>query len=97
MASKLELQMHSSIDEVKEDGAADHVEGVRLQDDADPVLEKKVVLKLDLLMMPLLWTMFLFLFLDRGNIGNARVAGMQKSIHVTDSQYQTGQLLPLPQ
>ena len=26
---------------------------------------------------------------DRSNIGNARVAGLQKDLHLTDKQYQT--------
>lgn len=32
--------------------------------------------------------MFYFLsFLDRSNLGNARIAGLQKSLHLTDNQY----------
>ncbi|KAF9477431.1 MFS general substrate transporter [Pholiota conissans] len=53
--------------------------------------EKKVkdaVRKLDITILPIM-TMFYFLsFLDRANIGNARVAGLQKGLHLSDHQYQ---------
>lgn len=58
--------------------------------EVDPHLDRKVVFKLDILLMPVMCIIFIFLFLDRANIGNARVAGFQKSLHLTDLQYQTG-------
>lgn len=79
----------------------DHVEEslheVKLSDGIEdfqiiPRLDRRVLLKLDLLLMPTMCIIFVFLFLDRANIGNARVAGMQKSLHLTDLQYQTGML-----
>ncbi|KAF8200246.1 major facilitator superfamily domain-containing protein [Pholiota molesta] len=49
---------------------------------------KEAVRKLDLTILPIM-TMFYFLsFLDRSNIGNARIAGLQKGLHLTDYQYQ---------
>ncbi|PAV17561.1 MFS general substrate transporter [Pyrrhoderma noxium] len=50
--------------------------------------ESKVVRKLDISLIPIV-TLFYFLsFLDRANIGNARVAGLQKDLKLTDDQYQ---------
>ncbi|XP_006461486.1 hypothetical protein AGABI2DRAFT_222276 [Agaricus bisporus var. bisporus H97] len=50
--------------------------------------EKRAVRKLDYTIIPVM-TMFYFLsFLDRANIGNARVAGLQKDLGLTDHQYQ---------
>ncbi|EEB90977.1 hypothetical protein MPER_10743, partial [Moniliophthora perniciosa FA553] len=40
---------------------------------------------------------YLLSFLDRANIGNARVAGLQKALNMTDHQYQivvTGLYVP---
>ena len=54
----------------------------------DRQMDRKVLLKLDLLVQPPMFIMFLFLLLDRTNVGNARVAGMQKDLHLTDNQYQ---------
>lgn len=55
-----------------------------------PGLDRKVVLKLDLFLMPVMIIIFILLFLDRANIGNARVAGLQKDLRLTDFQFQTG-------
>jgi sugar phosphate permease len=50
--------------------------------------EKRAVRKLDYTILPVM-TMFYFLsFLDRSNIGNARVAGLQAGLGLTDHQYQ---------
>ncbi|KAF5332971.1 hypothetical protein D9757_015228 [Collybiopsis confluens] len=52
------------------------------------ILEKKAVRRLDIVILPMI-SMFYFLsFLDRSNIGNARVAGLQKALGMTDHQYQ---------
>ncbi|KAF8817612.1 MFS general substrate transporter [Phlegmacium glaucopus] len=51
-------------------------------------LERQAVRKLDYTILPVM-TMFYFLsYLDRTNIGNARVAGLQSDLHLTDKQYQ---------
>jgi MFS family permease len=52
-------------------------------------LEQKTVTKLDLLLVPSMSILYLCAFLDRSNIGNARVAGLQEDLHISDHQYQT--------
>jgi hypothetical protein len=42
-------------------------------DEAQLVSDKKMLLKLDLILIPMTAMIFLLGFLDRGNIGNARV------------------------
>lgn len=54
----------------------------------DPKFDRAVVFKLDLLLQPILFGTFILLLLDRANVGNARVAGLQKDLHLTDHQYQ---------
>ncbi|KAF5377027.1 hypothetical protein D9757_007751 [Collybiopsis confluens] len=61
-------------------------------DNMDPVewqrLERQAVRRMDLYILPIM-SMFYFLsFLDRSNIGNARVAGLEKSLNMTDYQYE---------
>lgn len=63
----------------------------------DPVLDKKTLFKLDILLVPLVASMYLLAFLDRANIGNARVAGLQKDLDISDTQYQIGKALFYPQ
>ncbi|CAG9989662.1 unnamed protein product [Clonostachys byssicola] len=46
----------------------------------DPVLEAKLVRKQDLRVLPMVFLMYFFTFLDRTNLGNARVAGLDKDL-----------------
>ncbi|OAA48796.1 Major facilitator superfamily domain, general substrate transporter [Cordyceps fumosorosea ARSEF 2679] len=54
----------------------------------DATVERRVVKKLDRNFLFLLWFLFLLAFLDRSNIGNARVAGMDKDLSLSSDQYQ---------
>ncbi|RAL00136.1 MFS general substrate transporter [Aspergillus ibericus CBS 121593] len=49
--------------------------------------EKKLLRKMDLHLMPMLTLLYLFSFLDRGNIGNARIEGMEDDLHLGGTQY----------
>jgi len=60
-------------------------EGVIIDDAA----EKKLVWKLDLNIIPIVMLLYLFSFLDRVNIGNARLYGMEEDLGLTRNQYQT--------
>lgn len=51
--------------------------------------EKKFIRKMDLLLMPLFGSMYFFSYLDRSNIGNAKLAGLMEDINLTDSQFST--------
>lgn len=57
----------------------------------DPALDKQTLWRLDILLVPLVASMYLLAFLDRANIGNARVAGFQTDLGITDHQYQVGE------
>lgn len=46
----------------------------------DPELEAKLVRKQDLRVLPMVFLMYFFTFLDRTNLGNARIAGMDKDL-----------------
>ncbi|EXJ68747.1 uncharacterized protein A1O5_08541 [Cladophialophora psammophila CBS 110553] len=49
--------------------------------------EKALVRKADILILPLLSGSILFAYLDRGNIGNARIMGLQEDINLSNGQY----------
>ncbi|KAL4973586.1 major facilitator superfamily domain-containing protein [Aspergillus desertorum] len=49
--------------------------------------EKKLVRKIDLFLLPNIWIMYLLSYMDRTNIGNAKVAGMSDDLGLTSSQY----------
>ncbi|KAJ7160895.1 MFS general substrate transporter [Mycena filopes] len=53
----------------------------------DEAQERKLWRKVDLRLMPILSLMYLFSFLDRGNIGNARLDGLQDQLNLTGNKY----------
>ncbi|KAF9459783.1 major facilitator superfamily domain-containing protein [Collybia nuda] len=53
----------------------------------DPVLEKIVWRKMDKWILPVVAMFYLLSFLDRTNLGNARVAGLQTDLKMTDKEY----------
>lgn len=48
---------------------------------------KKVLTKLDLRLIPVVSLLYLLSFLDRGNIGNARIEGLAESLKMTGPQF----------
>lgn len=49
--------------------------------------EKKLVRKIDLRLLPLFIVLYLLSFLDRGNIGNAKIEGLAEDLHLKGNQY----------
>lgn len=61
-------------------------------DDSQPLYpeaEKKLIHKFDWRLMPMFATIYFFSSLDRSNIGNAKVAGMDVDLGLTASQFST--------
>ncbi|CAI6093584.1 unnamed protein product [Clonostachys chloroleuca] len=55
---------------------------------ADEEKEARIALrKADMRILPLLTVLYVFSFMDRSNIGNAKVAGMNKDLNLTGTQY----------
>jgi MFS family permease len=55
----------------------------------DYAVEKKLVGKIDQVIVPLVMITYLLCFLDRTNIGNARLYGLEKDLQLRATQYQT--------
>ncbi|KAK0736553.1 major facilitator superfamily domain-containing protein [Apiosordaria backusii] len=49
--------------------------------------EKAILRKMDMRLIPMLALLYLLSFLDRGNIGNAKIEGLQEDLGLTDDQY----------
>ncbi|KAF4940211.1 MFS transporter prlL [Colletotrichum fructicola] len=49
--------------------------------------EKKLVRKIDMYLLPLMWLMYLLSYMDRTNIGNAKIAGMDKDLGLDSGKY----------
>lgn len=54
----------------------------------DPELERRVVRKIDKRVPTLLAALYLVSFLDRSNIGNAKIAGMEEALNLVGGRYE---------
>ncbi|GIK02995.1 hypothetical protein Aspvir_007061 [Aspergillus viridinutans] len=55
--------------------------------DIDPRAERALVWKFDLRVLPVLAVMYLFNSLDKSNVGNAKTAGLEKTLHLKGNEY----------
>lgn len=55
----------------------------------DPTLQKRILRKLDTRLAPLFCALYFLSYLDRSNIGNAAIAGLNDQLGLTGSQYST--------
>ncbi|KAH8887578.1 MFS general substrate transporter [Thozetella sp. PMI_491] len=53
----------------------------------DPAAESRVRLKIDLFIVPTVSLLYLFCFIDRANIGNARIAGLEADLGLAGNDY----------
>jgi len=53
----------------------------------DEKATRRLVRKIDMRLLPFLALLYLLSFLDRTNIGNARLAGLEKSLHMEGLNY----------
>ena len=51
-------------------------------------LERRLVRKIDLRLLPMIVLMYIMNYLDRNNIASARVQGLQDDLKLSDVQYQ---------
>ncbi|KAJ7175883.1 major facilitator superfamily domain-containing protein [Mycena filopes] len=58
-------------------------------DTFDSAEDKKLVRKIDLRLIPILTLLYLLSFLDRTNVGNAKLLGLTTDLHVGAPQYNT--------
>ncbi|KAK2757234.1 hypothetical protein FQN54_004748 [Arachnomyces sp. PD_36] len=52
-----------------------------------PEEEKKLLRSIDMILMPTIFIMYLLSYMDRTNIGNAKIAGMEDDLNMSSGQY----------
>ncbi|KKZ61720.1 hypothetical protein EMCG_03749 [[Emmonsia] crescens] len=62
-------------------------EGAVSLPDFSHIDEKKILRKMDLHLIPIMSLLYLLAFLDRGNIGNAKIEGLAEDLRLSGSQY----------
>lgn len=77
----MDVKITNPVDEVEDDAdaAATMV--------ADRAKEKKLIRKIDLQLLPILFLMLIAAFLDRINIGNARLFGLESDLKLKGDQF----------
>lgn len=77
------------MEEIEKAGDHETIEHVKSDNLAviDRTAEKRLLWKLDLHVVPILMFLFLLAFLDRINIGNARLQGLEKDLHMKNHDY----------
>ncbi|KAL9582236.1 MAG: hypothetical protein Q9212_003411 [Teloschistes hypoglaucus] len=61
--------------------------GTRDEAICDTDIEKRVLRKCDLHVLPILYTLYMLSYLDRINIGNARIEGLEKDLGMSGNDY----------
>ncbi|KAF8911892.1 hypothetical protein CPB85DRAFT_1252873 [Mucidula mucida] len=82
------MSVHSDTKDSKGASSGDIVEAHE-HDDWSADEERKLVRKMDWRCMPALIILFILNFIDRGNLSNARLKGLQEDLHLDDTQYST--------
>ncbi|KZM27327.1 uncharacterized protein EKO05_0009427 [Ascochyta rabiei] len=85
--SDLEKQYEATEPHVSHSPRSDEIE--RQLGEVDPLLEAKLVRKLDAFIIPVVMLLYLLSFLDRVNIGNARLYGLEEDLGMDSTQFQT--------
>lgn len=56
----------------------------------EKIIERKLRIKIDSLILPLVITVYLMNYIDRNNYASAKLQGLMTTLHMTDQDYQTG-------
>ena len=75
------------MDEKEHVGNLGHIEDVDLTDSFTAEEEARVIRKLDRRLLPLVFVLYSLSVLDRSNLGNARLAGLEDDIDLSDFNY----------
>ena len=94
MAEPTEKPGHDSVAEGLERRSKDESDPVSGSEvgevEAGTVNEKALLRKIDWRLLPAVGILYLLSFLDRSNVGNARIEGLADDLHMTGNQYLTG-------
>ncbi|EJD02868.1 MFS general substrate transporter [Fomitiporia mediterranea MF3/22] len=63
------------------------LEGLGTEESNNTINEKRVLRRIDLTIIPWLAFLYMLCFLDRSNIGNARLYNLEADLHLSDAQY----------
>lgn len=87
----LEKAPHDQFDNSADLKQHEHIADAEASSLGSPIFEgvdeRAVLRKMDIRLIPMLSLLYLLAFLDRGNIGNAKIEGLVDDLHMTGPQY----------
>ncbi|KAF5326743.1 hypothetical protein D9619_004681 [Psilocybe cf. subviscida] len=85
---KTDIELH---DDVLESGGSLTKSGASLsldvEDDIDPIAERRLLRKLDMIMLPMFTIIFGLNFIDRTSVGNAKIAGLERDLGMKGTDF----------
>lgn len=76
------------------DGDADSTEPTAGADYCpNPALDGQITRKIDIRLVPVLLVMFMLAYLDRSNLGNAKIQGLEHDLHMKGRDYNVASLI----
>lgn len=89
-----DMEKKASLDRIDTSPAADQLEHVQTKEGGQHTFirpsakeEAAVIRKLDRRLLPLIFTLYSLAVLDRSNLGNAKLAGMEDDIDLSGNRY----------
>lgn len=82
--------MKSSLDADNPKAEAGEVEETQLEWETRARMTRRILLKVDTRVLPILALLFLCSFLDRTNVGNAKIIGLAEDLNMSNLQYNQG-------
>lgn len=82
--------MKSSLELEHEKASAAEVEVPQAEHEHRARMTRRILLKVDTRVLPILALLFLCSFLDRTNVGNAKLYGLAEDLNMTNLQYNQG-------
>ncbi|KAH7883131.1 MFS general substrate transporter [Phlebopus sp. FC_14] len=83
--TRASIEKHDSISQLE--NASPASDAIDAPPSLTPEQEKRLWRKVDFRLMPVLSLMYLLSFMDRGNIGNAKLDGLLTQLHLTGNKY----------
>ena len=89
ITNKEDIECVEKVEDVIQEDLALHAELQHLSEDEVKDLDRTLTRRLDCTLLPVVILLFLLNILDRNNIANAKVAGLTKTLGITDQEYNT--------
>lgn len=86
MSSEKDIQAH---DEVASATPEKNGSERPVMDEHWHAVSKRIVRKLDFTLMPIIWLLYLFNYLDRNSIATAKLNGLEEHLNLTGTEYST--------